>query len=143
VNAAAAIAVAATFTWLGMVLGISFLEAPLKFRAPGVSLRVGLGIGRIVFRALNTVEVVLAALVLACVLVGGVSAGALVAMLVAIGVLVGQLVLVRPKLGRRASHVLAGSEGGSRSHAHYVYVALEVVKVAGLVVGGVLVLAAA
>lgn len=141
-NAAAAIAVAAMFTWLGMVLGISFLEAPLKFRAPGVSLRVGLGIGRIVFRALNTVEAVLAALVLACVLVGGVPAGALVAALVAIGLLVGQLLLVRPKLGRRASHVLAGAAGeGSRSHAHYVYVVLEVVKVAGLVVAGVLVLA--
>jgi hypothetical protein len=29
-----AIAVAVTFVWLGMVLAISFLEAPLKFRAP-------------------------------------------------------------------------------------------------------------
>lgn len=29
-----AIAVALTFVWLGMVLAISFLEAPLKFRAP-------------------------------------------------------------------------------------------------------------
>jgi len=35
-NAAASVAVAATFVWLGMVLAISFLEAPLKFRAPGV-----------------------------------------------------------------------------------------------------------
>ena len=32
--------------WLGMVLAISFLEAPLKFRAPGVTLPPGLGIGR-------------------------------------------------------------------------------------------------
>jgi hypothetical protein len=30
----AAIAGAAAFVWLGMVLAISFLEAPLKFRAP-------------------------------------------------------------------------------------------------------------
>jgi hypothetical protein len=42
--------------WLGMVLAISFLEAPLKFRAPGLQLTVGLSIGRIVFRALNVVE---------------------------------------------------------------------------------------
>jgi len=34
------------FAWLGMVLAISFLEAPLKFRAPDVTLRIGLGIGR-------------------------------------------------------------------------------------------------
>ena len=44
---------AATLIWLGMVLAISFLEAPLKFRAEGLELRVGLAIGRIVFRALN------------------------------------------------------------------------------------------
>lgn len=34
--------------WLGLVLAISFIEAPLEFRAPGVSLAVGLGIGRLV-----------------------------------------------------------------------------------------------
>jgi hypothetical protein len=44
---AAAIATAVTFTWLGMVLAISFLEAPLKFRAPGVTIPIGLGIGRL------------------------------------------------------------------------------------------------
>ena len=54
------VAAAIAFTWLGMVLAISFLEAPLKFRAPGVTLPLGLGIGRIVFRALNLVEAVLA-----------------------------------------------------------------------------------
>ena len=32
------------FVWLGMVLAISFLEAPIKFRAPGVTLQIGLGI---------------------------------------------------------------------------------------------------
>ena len=52
-DAASAVAAAAIFVWLGMVLAISFLEAPLKFRAPGVTLQLGLGIGRLVFRALN------------------------------------------------------------------------------------------
>jgi hypothetical protein len=42
------VAVAATLVWLGMVLAISFLEAPLKFRAEGLELRVGPAIGRIV-----------------------------------------------------------------------------------------------
>jgi hypothetical protein len=49
--------------WLGMVLAISFLEAPLKFRAPGITLALGLGIGRLVFAALNRVEVVLAVVI--------------------------------------------------------------------------------
>ena len=55
------IGAAVAFVWLGMVLAISFLETPLKFRAPGITVPLGLGIGRLVFRALNTVEVVLAA----------------------------------------------------------------------------------
>jgi len=59
VNGYLAVAVAAVFVWLGMVLAISFLEAPLKFRAPGVTIQLGLGIGRLVFRALNICEVVL------------------------------------------------------------------------------------
>ena len=48
-----ALGVAAIFVWLGMVFAISFLEAPLKFRAPGITIPLGLGIGRLVFRALN------------------------------------------------------------------------------------------
>ncbi|WP_052740784.1 hypothetical protein [Mycobacterium sp. UM_Kg1] len=36
-SAGASVATAATFLWLGMVIAISFLEAPLRFRAPGVT----------------------------------------------------------------------------------------------------------
>jgi uncharacterized membrane-anchored protein len=36
-----AVSVAVVFVWLGMVLAISFLEAPLKFRAPNVTLAIG------------------------------------------------------------------------------------------------------
>ena len=62
------LAAAVIFTWLGMVIAISFIEAPLKFRAPGVTLPIGLGIGRLVFRALNTTEAILSrkAILLSC-----------------------------------------------------------------------------
>jgi hypothetical protein len=118
---------AVSFTWLGMVLAISFLEAPLKFRAPGVSLQLGLGIGRVVFRALNRVELGMLVLVVVSVLVAPRPlsqwwAGALAALL---GV---QLGFVRPMLNRRSHRVLAGEEG-PRSRWHLVYVGLEVVKV--------------
>jgi hypothetical protein len=48
--------IAIPFVWLGMVTAISFVEAPLKFDAPGVTLEIGIGIGRIVFAALNKLE---------------------------------------------------------------------------------------
>src|SRR5436305_9882518 len=53
--------IATPLVWLGMVLGISVLETPLKFRAPGITRALGLGIGRLVFRALNLTELVLMA----------------------------------------------------------------------------------
>jgi hypothetical protein len=118
--------------WLGTVLAISFLEAPLKFRAPGVTLAVGLGIGRIVFAALNRVEVVLAAVVVIGAASGQRPAGLILGGAVAVGALVAQLVLVRPFLLRRSNRVLNG-EQGPRSRAHHAYVALEVVKVLALI----------
>jgi hypothetical protein len=135
-TAAEALAVAITFVWLGMVLAISFLEAPLKFRAPNVTLHIGLGIGRIVFRALNAFEAGLAVVLLIAIVVGSPTSSAKAALAAAIGILVVQLVAVRPRLSRRTDAVLAGRDDVPRSHAHHVYVVLEVLKVAALVVGG-------
>ncbi|OBG63093.1 MULTISPECIES: hypothetical protein [unclassified Mycobacterium] len=140
-SAGPAVAVAVTFVWLGMVLAISFLEAPLKFRAPNVTLQIGLGIGRLVFRALNTVEVAFALVVAAIVVAGPSRAGVAAAIFVAIGALAVQLIAVRPRLTRRSDSVLAGAQG-PRSRAHYVYIGLEVVKVIALVVAGILLLTA-
>lgn len=143
VNHWLALAVAAVFVWLGMVLAISFLEAPLKFRAPGVTIQLGLGIGRLVFRALNMCEVALAAVALVAVVMGRASTGVDVALGVAVVALGAQVLGVRPALTRRSDAVLADAsvaESG-RSRAHVVYVGFEAAKVVALVVSGVLLLA--
>jgi hypothetical protein len=139
-----AVAVAAIFVWLGMVLAISFLEAPLKFRAPGITIQLGLGIGRLVFRALNASELALAVLVIVALVIGTPGVGVIAATLVAIGALLVQVIGVRPYLTRRSDAVLADAsqaEAG-RSNAHYAYVGFEVVKVVALLVGGILLLTA-
>ena len=132
----AAVAGAGVFTWLGMVLAISFLEAPLKFRAPGVTLALGLGIGRLVFRALNNAEVALAVVVVASVVAGSPAGAVTVLTGVVVAVLSVQLIVVRPVLNRRSDRVLAG-EDPPRSRAHHAYIALEVLKVMSLVALGV------
>jgi hypothetical protein len=132
---------AIAFVWLGMVLAISFVEAPLKFRAPGVTIPLGLGIGRIVFRALNTIEAVLAAAVVGVLAAAHPAAGMAWSAGVVVAVLLGQLAVIRPRLNRRSDRVLAEGEAGRRSSAHLVYVAAETVKVVGLVALGVLALA--
>jgi len=47
-SASQVIELAVPFLWLGMGLAISFLQSPLKFRAPDVPLPLGPGIGRLV-----------------------------------------------------------------------------------------------
>jgi hypothetical protein len=137
---AAAAATAATFVWLGMVIAISFLEAPLKFRAPDVTLRIGLGIGRLVFRALNIAEVVLAVIIVVSLVVHQPRTSALALLAVAIAALAVQLIFIRRSLTRRSDAVLAG-EDAPRSHAHHAYIALETVKVIALLIGGILLFA--
>ena len=134
-----AVAAAITFVWLGMVLAISFLEAPLKFRAPGVTLQIGLGIGRLVFRALTIVEVGFALGISAIGAMHPAPAPVVAALSVAFVTLAVQLAAVRPALTRRSDKVLAGSDA-PRSRAHYVYVALESVKAIALLVAGILLL---
>jgi hypothetical protein len=134
---AAGVATAATFVWLGMVIAISFLEAPLKFRAPDVTLRIGLGIGRLVFRALNIAEMTLAAIIVASLAVHQPRASALALLAVAIAALAVQLIFIRRSLTRRSDAVLAGQDA-PRSHAHHAYIALETVKVIALLSGGIL-----
>lgn len=138
-NTGSAVASAAVFVWLGMVLAISFIEAPLKFRAPGVTVPIGLGIGRLVFRALNLCEGVLAIVIVIAFVVSPPSLGATAAAAVAGAALLVQVLAVRPALGRRSDAVLAGA-GGPRSRAHLWYVALEVAKVGALITAGALLL---
>ncbi len=138
-SASSSLAAAVVFVWLGMVLAISFLETPLKFRAPGVTVPIGLGIGRLVFRALNVVELVLASALVVALLVGAPPARVAVGVALAVTCLVVQVAIVRPVLTRRSDRVLAG-ENTPRSRAHYWYVGLEVVKLVTLPITGVLVM---
>lgn len=138
----AAVATSAIFVWLGMVLAISFLEAPLKFRAPGVDIPIGLGIGRIVFRALNRAEIALALIALAAVAVGRPTV--LVAALTAVAVVIlsGQLIVIRPRLNRRTDRVLAGQNLPRSATHHLYYVGLDAAKVLILAALGICLLAA-
>ena len=123
-----------------MVLAISVLEAPLKFRADGLELRVGLAIGRIVFRALNIAEVIWAVVIAVCLTIAGPSGPVLVLAAVTAVVLAVQLLVVRPRLNRRSARVLAGQEA-PRSRAHHAYIGLEALKLAALVALGATLLA--
>lgn len=133
-------ALAAVFIWIGFVCAISFMEAWLKFRAPGVTLPLGLGIGRLVFAALNKVEWVL-------LFISGIgilpfkNTGNIVKAVWAIPavMVILQTVWMLPVLDARAELHIIGAEVPP-SNMHFYYVAAEIIKVISLAATGSLLL---
>lgn len=118
---------------LGAIIAISFLEAPLKFLAPGVTIPIGLGIGRLVFTALN----VLAGVVLLVLTIVNVRARAGRAALGILGsiwvVYLVEVAVIRPVLNQRSDLVIAGAESPGTNWAHYAYIVADV-SIVGLLV---------
>lgn len=116
--------------WMGLILGLSFIETPLKFTAPGITTALGLGIGRIVFNALAIAGVILLIVITVSafarprenrtgfVLIGALWVTAAV-----------QSLVIRPLLSARSDVVIAGGDPG-QSWLHYGYIAAEVVLLA-------------
>jgi hypothetical protein len=130
------IALIITFLWVGFVCAISFMEAWLKFTAPGVTLPIGLGIGKVVFGALNKMEWLLAAIIAGGLLLQWPDRIAALWVLVPIAALATQTLWLLPALDARAVAVVHGLRPAP-SGLHAGYVGLEVVKVAGLVLFGI------
>ncbi len=130
-------ALSAVFLWIGFVGAISFMEAWLKFRAPGVTLPLGLGIGRLVFGALNKVEWVLALIILANFLVVGDRATLFktLVFLIPVVILVLQSFWFLPALDTRAELHITGAEV-PHSTLHYYYVGMEMIKITCLFIFG-------
>ncbi|WP_417503311.1 hypothetical protein [Microbacterium sp.] len=118
---------------LGAIIAISFLEAPLKFLAPGVTIPIGLGIGRLVFTALN----VLAGVVLIVLTVVNVRARAGRATLGILGaiwlVYIVEVAVIRPVLNQRSDLVIAGLAAAGTNWAHYAYIVADVTLVGLLI----------
>lgn len=132
------IAFIVTFLWIGFVCAISFMEAWLKFRAPGVSLPIGLGIGRLVFNALNKVEWVFAVTILAHIFLikSPVITTASLMYYIPLMLLIIQTFWVLPALDARAELYIQGKPVPP-SNLHFYFVGMETVKVVSLGIFGV------
>ncbi len=134
-------AIMATFLWIGFVGAISFMEAWLKFRAPGLTMPVALGIGRLVFSALNKVEWMFAIVILAHFAFD--KHRLLNRELIFIGIPVLMLLLqtiwLLPTMGARTDLLIRAGEGGEAgpSYLHIYYVGMELVKVVFLFIFGI------
>lgn len=124
--------------WFGLIVAISLIEAPLKFQAPGITIPLGLGIGRLVFTAMNVVEVVLAIMLLVAAFRAGVATKIRNVLVGLVAVLAIKVALIRPFLNKRTDAVIAGVDDGGSSW-HYFYIAADGLLLVGLVILMVLV----
>jgi hypothetical protein len=133
------VAIALVWAWLGLVVGLSFVEAPLKFRAPGITRELGLGIGRLVFKALNAIEIVMAVLTAIFLVTDNESPGLTWPYWLLAVLLGAQTVMLHGFMDKRAARIVAG-ETLPPSNQHHAYIGLEVAKMVLLVVLGTMLL---
>lgn len=115
------------FLWMGFVLAISFMEAPLKFTSDKVDTSIGVSIGRIVFKALNTVEIVLLILYTVLTIMNKMFKRN-VMLYGLLSIVAIQTFILLPYLDERALAIINGLEVPA-SNMHLYYVILEICKV--------------
>lgn len=119
-----------TILWIGFVCAISFMESWVKFSAPGVTIPIGVGIGRLVFSILNKVEWLFVFTILgSLVLLKGLkfSLNNLLIIIPFI-ILITQTAYTLPAMDLRAELQIQG-QSVAPSNLHFYYVGMEVVKV--------------
>jgi hypothetical protein len=112
--------------WIGLLGALSFIETPLKFLAPEVTLPIALGIGRLVLTAANIAgAVLLVALTVISVLQPRVPRRAWFVLGGLWLVLLVEVAVIRPPLNARTDAILAGQDPGA-SPLHVVYIVADV-----------------
>lgn len=130
------ILLALPFFWCGMLAAISFIEAPLKFQAPGITIPLGLGIGKLVFYALNRTEWVLLVVWVIAIFIPGRQKEFRYFLVAVLIILVLQSCWLLPALDVRAQEIRAGRQV-SKSILHIIYAAAEGLKMLLLVASGI------
>ena len=121
--------------WLGFFMAISFMEAPLKFTAPGLTMPEGLQIGKLVFGMLNRLEWVFLVVVLITCFIRRPDRAELYMIICATMILLLETFWLLPVLDADANKIIAG-QALTGGNLHWGYVALEIIKVPVLLLAG-------
>ncbi len=123
--------------WLGMICAIA-MEAQLKFQAPGITRELGLGIGKIVFTALNHVECAIAILLLITFFVFKNARRTQIVFAAILLILLTQTLWLIPNLIERIDLITSGQTVPSGLPIHFFYIAFEICKMVLLLILSVL-----
>lgn len=116
--------------WTGMIIGISFMEAPLKFQAPDMTIEIALGVGQLVFGALNKAEIIFSvvSVVIVFLLRNKLNLISTIFIVFLSGIISLQSLWLLPILDTRVTQIINGmTPEASSKHIHYVI--CEIIKV--------------
>ncbi len=126
-------AVMAAALWAGVVIGISFIAQPAKFKISELALPVALEVGRRIFNVMHVVECAFALVALLSVTFAGQAGGRLASfdsrwlIYAAAIILFIQIRFLMPPLSKRVDAVLSGKTLPPAS-LHFYFAFLEVLK---------------
>ncbi|SMO78688.1 hypothetical protein [Solitalea koreensis] len=120
-----------TFVWIGFICSISFMEAPVKFTAPHLSLQVGVEIGRQVFKALNKTELIFALCSLGLMLGNRLKSPITISFGTVLLILSLQTFWLLPQLHQRVQIIINGGKP-EPSQLHIIYIILDFIKIIAL-----------
>lgn len=128
---------ACSFVWTGFIGAISFMESWLKFRAPNLTMPVGLSIGKLVFNALNKVEWAFAIIISVCLFfyTSEIKSMLTTFFLIVVLILIVQTAWILPALNKRAKAIIRG-KALPPSDLHWYYVSVEFIKLLLLIFFG-------
>lgn len=131
--------IALIFIWIGFLGAISFMEAWLKFQAPGITLELGLGIGKLVFGALNKMEWIFSIIISLNLLINrqNLFKGINLLLIASVAIVALQSFWLLPALFDRAEMHIQQQGISSSSFVHYFYISIEVLKTIFLIILGV------
>lgn len=113
--------------WAGMIAGISFLEAPVKFQAPSLTLSAGVDVGRHVFAAFEQCQWCLSlALVLAMPVIKPPTSSKVILVVILLLMII-QSVWLLPELNQKAADIIAHKPVSSSAH-HWFFAIIELIK---------------
>ncbi len=113
--------------WAGMIIGISFLESWVKFRAHSLTKPVGLDVGRVVFRLFHKIQSVLLILIICISFVAQLTFKDWVFLCGLVLILSIQMLWLFPQLNNRVDTILTGGHPPS-SLVHAGYGVTELAK---------------
>jgi len=126
-----------SFIWVGAILSISFVEAPLKFQAPNITTVLALGIGKIVFQALNIIEIIISTLIIISLIFLKLDKKIWILYLLPISILMIQSIWFLPLLMERADLVI-NNQPLPENYYHIIYGICEAVKFLLIAYAGVI-----